>query len=139
MISIYGVIGDPIKHSLSARMQNRAFQEAGLDAVYLPFHVRPDELRSFITAANRWPCRGLNVTLPHKQTVMEFLDEISDEAKAIGAANTISFRDDKLIGDNTDARGYIRSLKEEKDWSPQDKTVTLLGAGGAARAVLSRF
>lgn len=136
MTAIYGIIGDPIKHSLSAKMQNRAFAKAKIDAIYLPFHVQPEGLVTFIESARNWQMSGFNVTIPHKVSIMEFLDEIEEEAKAIGAVNTISFKNNQLLGDNTDAQGYLRSLKQEAHWSSKGKVVTLLGAGGAARAVV---
>lgn len=136
MTKLYGVIGDPIKHSLSALMQNRALQEAKMDAVYLPFHVPPQELKAFVEAARRWPCHGFNITLPHKRTIQPYLDELSEEAHIMGAVNTVTNREGYLFGTNTDATGYIRSLQEECPFQVAKSTATVLGAGGAAHAVI---
>ena len=136
MTQLYGVIGDPISHSLSAVMQNRAFQATDLDAVYLPFHVPATELTAFVEAARRWPCAGFNITIPHKQAIRPLLDEIGADAEAIGAVNTVLNQEDRLIGRNTDAIGYIRSLKEDTGLDPAGLTVCILGAGGAAHAVV---
>lgn len=135
MTELYGVIGDPIAHSLSALMHNRALALAKLDAVYLPFHVPSTELGAFVDAARRWPCHGFNVTIPHKRSIIPLLDEISQEAHQIGAVNTVTSREGRLLGTNTDATGYLRSLREEADFDPKACTVVILGAGGAAHAV----
>lgn len=135
MTKLYGVIGDPISHSLSALMQNRALKKAGIDALYLPFHVPPAELAAFIDAARRWPCDGFNVTIPHKQSIMEYLEDVSEEARLIGAINTVTNQSGRLIGTNTDATGYIRSLREDGHCDPATGTAIVLGAGGAAHAV----
>lgn len=134
-MDIYGIIGDPIAHSLSPLIQNFAFQSIGRKVLYTPFHVRPGELKDFITAARRWPCLGFNVTLPHKEAIVPLLDTVSEEARAIGAVNTVSLVKDKLHGDNTDARGYLRSLAEQAQWQATGHTAVVMGGGGAARAV----
>ena len=135
MKKLYGVIGDPIVHSLSAVMQNRALVKAEIDAVYLPFHVPPAELNAFMDAARRWPCDGFNVTIPHKQSIIEYLDEVSEEARLIGAINTVTNRSGRLIGTNTDAAGFMRSLRQEGHFDPAACTAVVLGAGGAAHAI----
>ena len=134
---IVGVIGDPVEHSRSPQMHNAAFAKAGLDYVYVPFHVRPDDLADAIAGFKAINVVGINVTLPHKQTVIRFLTSISREAKLIGAVNTLSFNDGEIHGDNTDAPGVLRALAENKNMSvPVDENVVVLGAGGAARAVV---
>lgn len=135
MTKLYGVIGDPISHSLSALMQNRALSQAHLDAVYLPFHVASQELGAFIEAARRWPCHGFNVTIPHKQNIIPYLDEINEEASRIGAVNTVLNEDGRLRGTNTDAVGFLRSLREEACFDPKGRYAVILGAGGAAHAI----
>ncbi|NOU72392.1 shikimate dehydrogenase [Paenibacillus sp. LMG 31458] len=132
---LYGVFGDPIRHSRSPIMLNRAFQEAGINAVYAAFHVRPDELGDAVRGIRALGYRGINVTIPHKVEVMQYLDEIDEGARIVGAVNTIVNEAGKLIGYNTDGIGYVRSLKEETGIELKGKSVLLLGAGGAARGV----
>ncbi|NOV03552.1 shikimate dehydrogenase [Paenibacillus planticolens] len=132
---LYGVFGDPIRHSRSPIMLNRAFQEAGINAVYAAFHVRPDELGDAVRGIRALGYRGINVTIPHKVEVMQYLDEIDEGARIVGAVNTIVNEAGKLTGYNTDGIGYVRSLKEETGIDLKGKSVLLLGAGGAARGV----
>ncbi|MFD0692882.1 shikimate dehydrogenase [Paenibacillus sp. GCM10027628] len=132
---LYGVFGDPIRHSRSPIMLNRAFQETGLNAAYAAFHVSPQGLGDAIRGIRALGYRGVNVTIPHKVEVMQYLDEIDEGAQVIGAVNTIVNEAGRLIGYNTDGIGYVRSLKEETGILLQGKTVLLLGAGGAARGV----
>lgn len=132
---LYGVFGDPIRHSRSPIMLNRAFQEADINAVYAAFHVRPNELGEAVRGIRALGYRGINVTIPHKVEVMQYLDEIDEGARVVGAVNTIVNEDGKLIGYNTDGIGYVRSLKEETGIDLLGKSVLVLGAGGAARGV----
>lgn len=132
---LYGVFGDPIRHSRSPIMLNRAFQEADFNAVYGAFHVRPDELGDAVRGIRALGYRGINVTIPHKVEVMQYLDEIDEGARIVGAVNTIVNENGKLIGYNTDGIGYVRSLKEETGIDLKGKSVLVLGAGGAARGV----
>ena len=134
---IVGIIGDPIEHSRSPQMHNAAFAKAGLDYVYVPFHVRPDDLAHAIAGFKALNVVGINVTLPHKQAVIPYLTSISREAKLVGAVNTLTFVDDGIHGDNTDAPGVLKALEEEGDMSvPVGQEVVVLGAGGSARAVV---
>lgn len=132
---MYGVFGDPIKHSKSPIMLNRAFRECGINAAYTAYHVTPDRLGEAIAGIRALGFGGINVTIPHKVEVMRYLDEIDADAKAIGAVNTVVHRDGRLIGHNTDGIGYVRSLKEETGIRLSGKRILLLGAGGAARGV----
>ncbi|MBD2866745.1 shikimate dehydrogenase [Paenibacillus oceani] len=132
---MHGVFGDPIKHSKSPVMHNRAFRELGLNAAYAAFHVRQGQLKDAVAGIRAMQFRGVNVTIPHKLEVMDYLDEISEDAVAIGAVNTIVNDDGKLTGYNTDGIGYVRSLKEEAGFAAAGKKVLMLGAGGAARGV----
>ncbi len=134
--ALFGVIGDPIRHSKSPIMLNRAFRETGVNGVYAAFHVTPERLEQAIAGVRGLGFRGLNVTIPHKVEVMQFLDEISEGAQAIGAVNTIVNENGRLIGYNTDGIGYVRSLKEEAEPDLSGKTIVVLGAGGAARGIL---
>jgi shikimate dehydrogenase len=131
---LYGIFGYPIGHSLSPLMHNTAFAHHGLDAVYLPFAVPPAQVEIAVKAIRALHIRGVNVTIPHKQAVMAWLDELSPEARLIGAVNTVQLRDDRLVGYNTDGIGFLRSL-EEAGSEVAGRTVLLLGAGGAARAL----
>ena len=134
---IVGVIGDPVEHSRSPQMHNAAFAKAGLDYVYVPFHVLPNDLAAAIAGFRAINVVGINVTLPHKQAVISHLTSISREAELIGAVNTLTFTDEGIHGDNTDAPGVLRALEENRNMSvPVGESVVVLGAGGAARAVI---
>jgi shikimate dehydrogenase len=131
---VCGIIGDPIEHTMSPAMHNAAFQTLGLDYTYVPFRVKSLELKKAIEGIRGLNLRGLNVTIPHKVAVMQFLDRIDPLAEKIGAVNTIINDDGILSGYNTDATGFLQTL-HDKDVEPGDKKVLLLGAGGAARAI----
>ena len=134
---IVGVIGDPVAHSRSPQMHNAAFAKAGLDYVYVPFHVRPRDLAAAIEGFKAVNVVGINATLPHKQAVIPHLTSMSREAELIGAVNTLTFVGDEIHGDNTDAPGVLKALAENRGMSiPVDEDVVVLGAGGAARAVV---
>ena len=133
---LLGVIGYPVEHSSSPAMHNAALARTELDFAYLPFAVPPDRVAEVPVAMRTLGIRGLNVTVPHKVAVMEGLDEISEEARAIGAVNTIANRDGHLTGYNTDAEGVIASLRADGGLDVLPEAVALLGAGGAARAIL---
>jgi len=134
-LRIYGLIGNPVKHSLSPLMHNAAFSYLNLNAEYKLFEVKPQELRSFILTLQEKKIYGLNVTIPHKEKVMDFLDEISNEANLIGAVNTIKVADDRLEGFNTDGEGFLKHLTKELGFVPEGKTIAIIGAGGATRAI----
>ena len=131
---VLGIIGYPLTYTLSPNMHNAALKEVALDYRYLPFVVAPEHLASAIAGIRALGIAGVNVTMPHKETVIEFLDEISPEARMIGAVNTIHNVDGHLKGYNTDATGFIRSLREELV-DPEGRHAIILGVGGAARAV----
>ena len=131
---VCAIIGDPVEHSLSPVLHNAAFKELGLNLVYVAFTVTRNELRDTITCARRLDLRGLNVTMPHKNAVMKYLDKIDSTAKSIGAVNTILNDGGKLVGFNTDGIGAMRAL-QENGISPEEKKILLLGAGGAAKAI----
>lgn len=132
---IVGIIGDPVEHSLSPVMHNAAFKHLNMNFAYIPFHVKPEQLSQAIKGMRALGMIGLNVTVPHKIEVMEYLDEISSAAAAIGAVNTIYIKDNRLIGDNTDGQGFIRALIEDEGITIAGKSVVILGAGGSARAI----
>jgi len=131
---VCAIIGDPVEHSLSPVMHNAAFKELGLNLVYVAFTVTRNELKDAISGARSLGMRGLNVTMPHKNAVMSYLDETDSTAKAIGAVNTILNEQGKLIGFNTDGVGALRALKEN-GISPDGKKMLIVGAGGAAKAI----
>jgi shikimate dehydrogenase len=133
--TLYGVFGDPVRHSRSPLMMNRAFQEMSINAAYAAFHVKPDRLGNAIAGIRALGFRGVNVTIPHKVEVMQHLDAIDEGARIIGAVNTIVNENGKLTGYNTDGIGYVRSLREETGIELEGMRVLLLGAGGAARGV----
>ncbi|MDO8869710.1 MAG: shikimate dehydrogenase [Methanobacteriaceae archaeon] len=131
--NIVGLIGDPVEHSMSPPMHNAAFEYLGLDFAYVPFNVKTTALGEAIKCASALGIKGLNVTIPHKTNVLEFLDVVDNPAELIGAVNTIKFVNGKIIGYNTDGIGAVRALEEVVQ--VKNKKVVLAGAGGAARAV----
>lgn len=132
---IYGIFGHPVEHTFSPGMHNSAFAALNMDACYVPFAVHPEKLRSAAAAVVSLNLRGLNITVPHKEKIIPFLDDLSEEARLLGAVNTIEIREGRLIGHNTDGRGFLRSLREQARFNPKGKTFLLVGSGGAARAV----
>lgn len=132
---LIGVVGWPIEHSLSPRMHNAAFAAAGLDYVYLPLPVQPDKLKDAAAGLKSLGFVGVNVTIPHKVAIMQYLDHIDRSAQMVGAVNTIVMQDGTASGYNTDAEGFIRSLQAHNITCAGKKAV-LLGAGGAARAII---
>jgi len=133
---IFGLIGDPVEHSLSPQMMNAAFSTYKLDARYMAFKVRVEDVSLAIGAIRALNFAGVNVTLPHKSTVIPYLDEVTPLAKKIGAVNTISNVRGHLKGTNTDFSGFIRSLKK-LNFTPKNKVIAILGAGGSARALVA--
>jgi len=131
---ICGLIGDPVEHSMSPAMQNAAFQELALDYIYVPFRVKSTELGQAIAGMRALNIRGLNVTVPHKVAVVQFLDKLDPLAEKIGAVNTIFNDDGVLTGYNTDATGFLQALLA-REIEPAGKRAVILGAGGAARAI----
>ena len=132
---LIGLIGHPIKHSYSPFIQNYALELMNLDYIYLPFDVPAENLKNAVNGVLSLGLKGLNVTLPHKEKIIKYLDELSEEASIIGAVNTIVNDHGKLIGYNTDAHGIIETLLPYKDKITGTK-VTVVGAGGSARAVI---
>jgi shikimate dehydrogenase len=133
---VLGIFGDPVKHSLSPLMHNEALARIGYDAVYVPFHVLPDDLPKAVESIRILDLLGVNLTVPHKERVCPLLDEIDPQARLIGAVNTVVNRQGRLIGYNTDGIGFLRSLALDLDFNPANRRIFLLGAGGACRAAL---
>lgn len=132
-----GVIGWPIKHSLSPQLHGWWLRHYGIEGSYESFPVEPGQLENFLKNLQAGGFSGINVTVPHKQAVIPFLHELSPTAQRIGAVNTIVVRPDgSLFGDSTDGYGFITSLQEEAPLWQTDKPAMVLGAGGAARAVV---
>ncbi len=136
-VPVHGVIGHPVGHSLSPPMHEAAFRSTGIEACYQAFDVPPSELEAFLMAARLMGAAGLNVTIPHKSAVPPLLDRLRDDARSIGAANTIVSVDGALEGRNTDWLGVIRALREAIPHGRlRKRRASVFGAGGAARAVL---
>ncbi|MBI2757194.1 MAG: shikimate dehydrogenase [Chloroflexi bacterium] len=144
-----GLIGYPLTHSLSPKIHTAALKASGLQGDYSLFSIHPDDkqgLKDLLNRVRAGEIQGLNVTIPHKQNVIEFIDELTPTAKAIGAVNTIYFRVNKLVGDNTDAPGFLSDLRKFMPEFPspilgegigvREKSALILGAGGSARAVV---
>jgi shikimate dehydrogenase len=129
-----GIIGDPIEHTMSPVMHNAAFRQMGVDYLYVPFKVKQEELAKAIDGVKALNIRGLNVTIPHKVAVIQFLDKLDHLAEKIGAVNTIVNDNGVLTGYNTDGAGFLQALLE-KGIEPREKNTVILGAGGASRAI----
>ncbi len=132
----YCIIGDPIHHSLSPGMQNAAFNILGLNCTYIAFRVPTDELESSIQSLRAIKIAGFNVTIPHKVAIMKYIDELDVTAKKAGAVNTVNNIEGVFKGYNTDIQGFIQPLKKRKVVF-DDMTILLMGAGGAARAIVA--
>lgn len=131
---LYGIMGYPIGHSLSPLMHTLAFRHHRMDAVYVPFSVAPDDLAKAVAGAVALGVAGFNVTIPHKEAILACLDEVTDEARAIGAVNTVHVQDGRTTGHNTDGAGFLQPLQNLG--TPLNQlSVCVLGAGGAARAL----
>ena len=134
--SLLGVLGWPLEHSLSPVIHHAAFRRLDLDWVYLPFAVEPAQLGDAIAGLRALGAIGANVTMPHKETVIEHLDDLSGDARSIGAVNTIQRIGDRLIGHNTDVDGFASFLADDAGLDVAGLRCLVLGAGGAARAVV---
>ena len=129
--NIVGLIGHPVEHSFSPPMHNAAFDALGMDYAYVAFDVNPNDLKSAIEGAESLNIKGFNVTIPHKVDVMQYLDDLDEVARLIGAVNTIDFKN--LKGYNTDGIGAVKAIEEVT--SIKNKNVVVAGAGGASRAI----
>ena len=135
---IYGVIGDPIGHSLSPTIHNVAFRKLGLNAIYLAFQVKSENLVRTVEGFKALNVQGFNVTIPHKTSIMSLLDKVDHLAEKIGAVNTVKNVDGKLFGYNTDGSGALQALKKSKV-KLDNKKIVLIGAGGAGKALAFTF
>jgi shikimate dehydrogenase len=132
---LVGVLGYPVAENPTGVMQEAAFAAAGLNWRYLTIEVKPEALPDAMRGVRAFGMRGINLTIPHKVAVLSLLDEISPDAAMIGAVNTVRREGDRLIGENTDGKGFLRGVREEAKVEPKGKRVVILGAGGAARAI----
>ncbi len=134
---IAGVVGWPVSHSLSPRLHGYWLRKYNIDGNYLAFEVKPEELGGFLETLPAKNIIGLNLTVPHKEMVFPFLDEVDEVARRIGAVNVITVRNGKLSGSNTDGFGFLANLKNNAPaWSAQNGPAVVIGAGGAARAII---
>lgn len=133
---LLGVMGDPIGHSKSPAMHNIALEASGIPGMYVPLHVKPEQLAEAVAGTKALGFSGFNVTIPHKVEMLKLMDELDESAVCCGAVNTVVIQNGKLKGYNTDGIGYVRSLKEELNSELSGKHITILGAGGAARGVV---
>ncbi len=131
---VLGIFGDPIEHVMSPKMQNAILQDLGLNYVYVPFHVVDSNLKGAVQAIKALNIQGINVTIPHKVSIIPYLDEIEDTAQKIGSINTIKNENGRLIGRNTDGEGCLQAI-EESGFDIRGKKAIILGAGGAAKAI----
>lgn len=131
-----GIIGHPIGHSISPRFQQAGLDHLLIDHRYLPYDVPPDLVADFVASLRGASALGINVTVPHKEAVMPYLDEIDEWAAEAGAVNTIVNRAGRLVGYNTDGYGFLRALRESAGLDPAGKRALILGAGGSARGVV---
>jgi shikimate dehydrogenase len=134
---VYGIFGHPVSHSLSPIMHNTAFRKLNLDCVYVAFDIHPDNLESATHAIKSMGISGVNVTIPHKERIISLLDGTSPEVALTGAVNTVKNESGRLTGYNTDVEGFLTAIKDDLGVAPKGLRVFLLGAGGAARAVLT--
>ncbi|MCS6826348.1 MAG: shikimate dehydrogenase, partial [Caldilinea sp.] len=136
MVNVVGVFGFPVAENPTGVMQNAAFQALDLNWLYLNFEVSAEHLGNAVLgmrAMNNF--RGVNLTIPHKVAVIQYLDEIAPSAQVIGAVNTVRREGDRLIGENTDGKGFMRALGDDADIDAAGTHAVVLGAGGAARAI----
>src|SRR5205823_7311989 len=138
---VYGVIADPVAHSLSPHIHNAAFDALGLNKVYVPFRVRPEDLSQFMSDCRELGVRGLSVTIPHKEEILNYKTKVDERSQDVGACNTLVWEGEDRIALNTDYRAAMESLDEvfggtEQGSGLEGKQVLLLGAGGVARAIV---
>jgi shikimate dehydrogenase len=130
----FGIIGSPVKHSFSPAMHTNALQSIGLNAVYLPFSIQKEKLPDLLPSFELLGIEGFNITVPHKENIIPYLDQLSPAAQILGSVNTVIHTSNGWMGYSTDGNGFLRSLKHE-DIPYQQKTILMIGAGGAAKAI----
>lgn len=132
------VVARPIKHSISPFIHNYAFDKLGINGVYVAWDIPEEDLEETVKNIRRYDMWGINVSMPYKQTVIQYMDELTDSAQLIGAVNTVINRDGKMIGHNTDGIGFFKSLEKFAAFEVKDKVMTILGGGGAATALIAQ-
>ncbi|MEC1580300.1 shikimate dehydrogenase [Bacillus subtilis] len=137
MKKLYGVIGNPIGHSMSPDIHNASLKDLGLDGHYHAFKVEENDLEDAVKGIRALGVQGINVTVPHKVSIMDYLDHIDESAKLLGAVNTVRREGDKLVGYNTDGKGFVKSLMKVLDKPISELSFLMIGAGGAARAIFT--
>ncbi len=135
MTDVLGVIGDPIEHSLSPLMHNKWYERMDIPHHYQAFHLTKEQLEDGLTGVRALGFRGINVTIPHKVSIIQHLDQLNDEAQFLGAVNTVVNDHGHLIGYNTDGRGLVSAILEQSPESLQEASILILGAGGASYGV----
>lgn len=130
-----GVFGYPVAENPTIVMQEAAFKAKGLNWRYLNLEVKPEDLPDAMRGLRAMNFQGINLTIPHKVAVLQHLDEVAPDAALIGAVNTVRRDGDRLIGENTDGKGFLRALRQDAGVNPEGKKAVILGAGGAARAI----
>jgi shikimate dehydrogenase len=136
VFKLYGIFGHPLSHTLSPAMHEAAFCRLGIDARYIVLELTPADFKKLMRRASELSLAGFNVTVPYKEAVMKNLDVVRPEARAIGAVNTVFKQGKRWIGTNTDMEGFLRAIMKEGGFRPSGKRAVILGAGGAARAVV---
>lgn len=132
---LVGVFGHPVAENPTILMQEAAFQTLGLNWRYLTIEVYPQDLANAVQGLRAFNMQGINLTIPHKVEILKYLDEVATDAQLMGAVNTVRREGNRLIGENTDGKGFLRSLQDDVSVNPAGKRVVVLGAGGAARAI----
>ena len=132
---LVGVFGYPVSENPTCIMYEAAFNHLGLHWKYLTIEVKPEDLKDAVAGLKAFNMRGINLTIPHKVSVLEYVDDLSESAKIIGAVNTLVNNDGKLFGENTDGKGFLKALVDDAGFDPLDRSAVILGAGGAARAI----
>lgn len=138
-MELFGVIGNPISHSLSHVMHNAAFQDMNKDAIYVPMHVEEPDLAAAIYGARALGFTGINVTVPYKEQVVPYLTSLTPEASKTQSVNTVLFTNNEIIGHSTDGAGFAQAVVNELDIKLAGKRFLILGAGGAARAIIHQL
>ncbi|MFU2204462.1 shikimate dehydrogenase [Streptococcus hyovaginalis] len=132
------VVAKPIKHSISPFIHNLAFEETGVNGVYVAWEIPEEYLAVTLDNIKRYDMFGINLSMPYKQAVIPYLDELTESARLIGAVNTVIHRDGQLIGHNTDGIGFFKSLEKQMNFHVANKSLTILGGGGAATAIIAQ-
>jgi len=136
VFQLYGIFGCPLSHTLSPAMHEAAFRKFGIEAHYIVLELIPAAFKKLMSRSAKISLSGFNVTVPYKEVVMKYLDEVRPEARAIGAVNTVYRKGTKWVGTNTDMEGFLLALMKDGGFRPSGKRALILGAGGAARAVI---